>query len=423
MKTLKLSLGLVLSVSVALSASAAGGTCPENVLPNQEVAHPDALALVAPSEGECVPLLTSKQRRFVDMDFAARAKYFVDANKKLRSDMRTWGTTPQPVCLEWKGAAGPYEVTVRRRGATSAAFRTTVATNRVQVWNLEIGTDYEWTVGAGGASAKGWFVTDATAPRFVKIDGVVNCRDLGGRVGLGGRRVRQGFVYRTAEYNRSTTKKNPPPSPTLITPEGKAEFCGRLGVKTDLDLRRPDEYVGVTVSPLGADVAWICHHGSVFCYSNVVTSAQGRKQFAKVFRVFLDEKNYPIAFHCRGGADRTGTVGMVLNALLGVGEEDLWKDYQVTAMWGTVGDTRHFRLFRGLLATFDRYPGETLCARVEAYVRDLGFSDADIATFRRIMLEDVVRKGAFPALPSSGSGRSDLQQVPAQGDGDGLGAV
>ena len=140
-------------------------------------------------------------------------------------------------------------------------------------------------------------------------------------------------------------------------------------------------------SPLGSGVKWLQIHASVLCYSNVVASAQGREQFVKIFRVFLEDANYPIVFHCRGGADRTGTIGMILNALLGVSEEDLWKDYQVTAMWGTVGDLRHFRAFTGLMRAFDKFPGATIRERVEAFVKSVGFTDADIASFRARMLE------------------------------------
>ena len=127
--------------------------------------------------------------------------------------------------------------------------------------------------------------------------------------------------------------------------------------------------------------------GALLFQCRGVASTKGREQFVKIFRVFLDDANYPIVFHCRGGADRTGTVGMILNALLGVSEEDLWKDYQVTAMWGTVGDMRHFRLFTNLMRAFDKFPGATLRERVEAYVKSIGFTDADIASFRARMLE------------------------------------
>ena len=36
-----------------------------------------------------------------------------------------------------------------------------------------------------------------------------------------------------------------------------------------------------------------------------------------------DENRYPVYIHCTGGADRTGTLAFLINALLGVGEDDL----------------------------------------------------------------------------------------------------
>jgi len=36
---------------------------------------------------------------------------------------------------------------------------------------------------------------------------------------------------------------------------------------------------------------------------------------------------------------------------------------------------------------FDRWPGDTINERVEAYVLDLGFTRDDIATLRDILLE------------------------------------
>ena len=345
------------------------------------------LEIVSPAQGETVPLLSERQRAFVGMDFDERAEYFKDDSAK-KKEIRTWGTRPLPVRLKWKGVPGQKcDVIVRRRGTEEVSFSAIVEKDSIDVWNLEIGREYEWTVRRGAASAVGWFATDATAPRFLNISGVQNCRDLGGRVGLNGRRVRQGRVFRTAQFNRSTAPNRPPPGPALISSEGVGMMVGRLGIKTDIDLRRKDECLGMAGSPLGPNVEWLQIHASVLCYSNLVFSAKGREQFAKIFRVFLDESKYPIVFHCAGGADRTGTVGMALNALLGVCEEDLWKDYQVTAMWGTVGDARHFRAFNRLMHSFDAFPGKTLCERVEAFVKSVGFTDAEIAAFRNLMLE------------------------------------
>ena len=134
-------------------------------------------------------------------------------------------------------------------------------------------------------------------------------------------------------------------------------------------------------SPVGDAVKWV--HVSSSAYSDMA-SAEGKEAFAKVFRTFLDEKNYPIVFHCIAGADRTGSLAYILNALLGVGEDELEKDWEVTAFENK--NIVHSRI-DALLAVFAKYPGATPMERVEAYVKELGFTDADIARFRAIMLE------------------------------------
>ena len=44
-------------------------------------------------------------------------------------------------------------------------------------------------------------------------------------------------------------------------------------------------------------------------------------------------------------------------------------------------------VFDHLVRGFDRWPGDTINERVEAYVLDLGFAPEDIAAFRDLMLE------------------------------------
>ena len=113
----------------------------------------------------------------------------------------------------------------------------------------------------------------------------------------------------------------------------------------------------------------------------------GREAFAKVFRVFLDPAAYPIVFHCIAGQDRTGAVAFILGALLGVEEEQLWLDWEVTAFHNRDAAFNHGRLFDKLVRGVDRWPGDTLHERVEAYVLDLGFTPEDIAKLRDILLE------------------------------------
>ena len=114
----------------------------------------------------------------------------------------------------------------------------------------------------------------------------------------------------------------------------------------------------------------------------------GKKAFADVFRVFLDEANYPIDIHCIGGADRTGCACFIINALLGVAQDDLDKDWEIPCYEYEDQNFGHKYRYDKFLKVLADYPGDTPRARCEAYVKELGFTDADLARLRQILLED-----------------------------------
>ena len=174
------------------------------------------------------------------------------------------------------------------------------------------------------------------------------------------------------------------PGVSRITDENRSLWLDTLGVRTDVDLRSEREVRGMEGSPLGPTVVWANVSSSSYAG---IQEERGRIPFAKVFRVFLDPAAYPIDFHCIAGQDRTGAVAFVLNALLGVEEEELWLDWEATAFWNASPNFCHAKLFDHLVRGFDRWPGETIRERVEAYVRSLGFTDDDIANLRDILLE------------------------------------
>ena len=573
-------------------------------------AEPAPLKLLAPAEGATVPLLNERQKAFLAMPHAERIAAY--SNETFRSELRkTAGYCPKPVRLEWEdgatnGVRTVYTVEVRRRPDGTPVFRADTVGTCVEVDNLEIAREYEWTVHAnalGHESATGTFRTEDRAPRLIRGGAVPNVRDLGGRVGLGGRRVRQGLVYRSAGLNENAKTRyltreqalaksddpdallaaeaalaaetnalagfqarpgdltlvegtlprkwtvfrvaqetfdaegdaalralreipatflgapaeeadlgedadftfpneardaaagpavflceadfsddgwcgfgcgadwfwslridgetvfdrsggndiNPvetsnhvfvapvrkgrhlvaavvrtgsvawrwrcrtaPPEPLdkllagkiandkaridrlFVVPDGFVPGASRindanrslwldtLGIRTDIDLRSEGEVRGMEGSPLGPTVAWTNISSSAY---GGFHSDRGRERFAQVFRVFLDPANYPIDFHCIAGQDRTGAVAFILNALLGVEEEELWLDWEATAFWNPSPHFNHAKLFDHLVRGFDRFPGETIRERVEAYVRSIGFTDDDIATLRGILLE------------------------------------
>lgn len=140
----------------------------------------------------------------------------------------------------------------------------------------------------------------------------------------------------------------------------------------------------MTGSPLGKSVKWF--HYSSSAYGGMQHYA-GKNAFKKVFKVFLDRKNYPIAFHCIVGQDRTGSVAFILNGLLGVSEEELYLDWEATGFWDSDRHFCHRERFNKLVDGFQRLPGNTMNDKIEHYVLSLGFTPKDIALFRSIMLE------------------------------------
>lgn len=169
-----------------------------------------------------------------------------------------------------------------------------------------------------------------------------------------------------------------------LNPAMKRYLLEDLGIKSDIDLRSDGECWGMKGSPLGDAVTWF--HCSSSSYGGM-QSAGGKAAFAKVFKVFLDRKNYPILFHCIAGQDRTGSLAFILNGLLGVETDELYLDWEATGFWNGDPAFCHEKRFDSLVKGFETLPGATMREKIENYVLGLGFTQKDIETFRSYMLE------------------------------------
>ena len=360
------------------------------------VASAASLEIVSPKDGATVPILTADMKTYLAQPRAEREKQFADPAERKR--IAKFGDRPQKTLLSWNCTASVstgavWSVKVRRAKDSAVVFNAKTHKNSIEIDNLEIACDYKWRVkgvAADGAKlrAEGTFRTEDIAPRLIHLSRVHNMRDLGGRVGLGGRRVRQGRVYRSAGLNanarKSKSKGGMVPGAVTLTDASRAYAKDVLGIRTDLDLRSDRECFGMAGSPLGPEVKWIKISSSA--YSGMAKDP-GKSAFTNAFRVFLDEKNYPIDFHCIAGADRTGSLAFILNGLLGVEEEELWRDWEVTAFQKEKLDFGHRTRFSKLVKVFEPFPGANINEKIIAYVKSAGFTDADIEKFRALMLE------------------------------------
>lgn len=234
--------------------------------------------------------------------------------------------------------------------------------------------------------------------RWRHLPGIPNLRDLGGLKGLDGKTVRTGMVFRSGGFNNNAKyklvddKDNPGKQKRQYYGRGKERLTAEarefqvknFGIRTDLDLRTDGECNEMTGSPLGPQTKWA--HSVSKAYGSF-HDKDGMAATKRNFALFLDEKNYPIGFHCIAGADRTGSLAYLLEALLGVSDEDLVLDWELTAFHNPNHKFAHAARYDKLVAGFDKYPGANAREKAEGYVKALGFTDEDIAKFRRIMLK------------------------------------
>ena len=393
-----------------------------------------ALEIVSPAEGEVFCAHKPEHSRFLAMDRDARRKQFLDKAWRARIVQSDLFSFPNPLRLVWKDGKAPYDVKIMLGGKT--VFATNTVETFAEVHNLEIAREYVWTVCSGGECASGRFRTSDTPPRMMHVPGVNNIRDIGGWIALDGRRIKQGMAYRSGglNYNAHTYYtceetlafyeagvledkfgeigrkvkeqierdkgefKFDPKAPFLrksiikevhkgrerMTPEGIHIANEVLGMKSDIDLRSADECWGMTASPLGDKVKW--WHYSILPYARMA-NPEVKENIKHIFKVFLDEKNYPIDFHCIGGADRAGSVAFLVGAVLGMSDDDLDKDWDFTCFVYESQSFGHKSRFDKLRAVFDAYPGNTTREKVEAYLGELGFTDADFNKLRSLLLE------------------------------------
>lgn len=202
----------------------------------------------------------------------------------------------------------------------------------------------------------------------------VNMRDLGGWACDGGK-VKYGLLFRGGQ-----------PSAYART-----ALVDKLGIRGELDLQGPDNTR--TTSLLGTDVEY-CRPAQYQWYT-----IANKAIWKEIIGFIFDGAKYgrPTLFHCAAGADRTGTVACVLEALLGVSQSDIDKDYELTCFYsGTGTDTnarrRNENDWTGLVNAIKAVAlpsGVTDTFRNHAiyFVASLGFTADDINAFRAAMID------------------------------------
>lgn len=164
-----------------------------------------------------------------------------------------------------------------------------------------------------------------TPVRFITMDKGYNYRDLGGWKTEAGKKISYGKIYRGAKTNDFSEKD-------IVV------LRDLLHVKSEIDLRNSRDDGGQNTSILGDNANYLKAPLSQYSYILPSFSLNGRTfdtnspaEIKRIFDFLSDENNYPLFFHCNAGADRTGTLAFLILGSLGVSEDDLTRDFELTS--------------------------------------------------------------------------------------------
>ena len=290
---------------------------------------------------------------------------------------------PAPIRFTWNpvGDSGTlYQLSVSRSPDLADAIVIDNLTDcQTDVYHLYLGTQYFWRVRALGnavaESAIHSFTTSAQTPRWIHIKGATNIRDLGGwPLADGTGMVRQGLIYRGSELNNRLP----------VGDDSLAYIENELAIRTDIDFRGSSEAASPALDETNVD--WV--NIPIAPYGSIAEESMAAP-YRSIFEVLATADRYTIYLHCVGGADRAGTVAMLINGLLGVSIDDLTTDYELTslAIWGErSGASIDFINLLRALGGFGSLEGDDASEAVSAYLFHIGVSEMEMDVIRRIMI-------------------------------------
>lgn len=290
--------------------------------------------------------------------------------------------TPEPATIFWtqNTSATAQQVTWSLNSDFSDAFTAEVDLSdaHYEIYNLLPGQTYYYkvtlTIDDTPTEIINSSFTTSGQLRQIYAAGTGNMRDLGGWATASGKPIKYGLIYRGAEWNGEYQ----------LTPEGIAALRA-VGMKAELDLRIDWEAAYITQSPLGEDVIYKRITNEDYYESGM----QNRKDlYLQDLQFVFDcvKNDKPVYFHCHIGADRTGTLAVILEGLLGVGLSDLYKDYELTT-FSYYETHRYKENIDGILEYINTLEGETLTDKFYTYCHsEVGLTAKEIADFRMKML-------------------------------------
>lgn len=207
------------------------------------------------------------------------------------------------------------------------------------------------------------------APRMLKLENVWNVRDCGGYSADGGN-VAFGKIFRGSRLNNATT--------------GDLDFLKEVGIKLDLDIRDSGNAVNGHIP--NADYLNVPLTNA---YAQMIQSEAKAAANACIAAMNAIVSNKPVYIHCSSGADRTGCICAMLEAILGMSDADIDRDFELTCFSDTENLTGHRRNGGSWTGFWTALPTNQGSAKMNVvkFLRDNGATTALLNSFRQAMID------------------------------------
>lgn len=341
------------------------------------------------------PEVTEEERNTKYFDCNKRNAWSLDFIKRLKAENKTYKPfswkADFPVNEAWvefsetDDFAKPLVENLKHGRKPFLAFRPGyLKVNRKYFWRVKAKDQ----TGTEVVSDVRTFTTKDAFPRLLGSNGS-NWRDIGGGVNVDGKRIRQGLLYRGG----AAPVLEDPGTGLSATPAWlKTIFVDKFGCVGELDLRSQNEgdsaekqWNILQLDKIGlkrASVALDDYH---------LETPHNRQKIAECFHVLADKSYYPVYVHCAVGADRTGTLCMLLNGVLGRSDRQMVDEYEISSLCEGLPRFRYGRkpgeLINNLKAETSRYGGKSMRENAVNYLLKIGVPQAEIDAIRDIMIE------------------------------------
>ncbi|MCC8073271.1 MAG: DUF1294 domain-containing protein [Clostridiales bacterium] len=224
--------------------------------------------------------------------------------------------------------------------------------------------------------------------RMIYLTDIYNCRDIGGWECDEGT-VKYGLIYRGSQLEYTNQSEQ---TTVFVNESNENYLVNACGIGYEIDLRDEDE-TPVYESALGDDVGYqrfalpqdsYINHVNLNGDSYTVTA----KCLEQVMKNVIN--GIPTYIHCAAGADRTGTICFLLEALLGVSQADCDKDYELTCFSSGADYTDRLRTsgnWIDLVSYFNSFVGKNIQEKVASWCNEAGIDDELIESYREAMID------------------------------------